>query len=127
VFSYGRLQSSTRLGPEVEIEVSLPFGVPNPRTYISEAIVDSGAAITCIPLRCLTRLKPLVYGRKKFRGAFGEPEYKRTCYVDIKVDIHEFNGIEVAELDNHYALIGRDILNQKKILLDAPNRQWQIL
>jgi hypothetical protein len=69
----------------------------------------------------------MVYGRKKFRGAFGEPEYKRTCYVDIKLDIHEFQGIEVAELDSNYALIGRDILNQKTILLDAPNRQWQIL
>jgi hypothetical protein len=80
VFPYGRLQSITQLGPEIDIEVSLPFGVPNPRAYISEAIVDSGAAITCIPHRCLIPHGSLIFreGRQiedpgKYRSPAASP------------------------------------------------------
>ncbi|MDZ8222547.1 retroviral-like aspartic protease family protein [Nostoc sp. ChiVER01] len=92
-----------------------------------DAIVDSGACMTCVPSGYIDRMNAPIYGRRLFRGAVGSPEYKMTFFVDIRIGEHQFEGLEVVAIDNKkYALIGRDILNQRKITLDGNNRMWSI-
>ena len=123
MYRYGNLQSGNQLGPETEVELSWSSS----KVFVVDAIADSGACITCIPKRYIDRIGSRAYGRQRVRGAFGSSMYMKTFFVDIKIGEHEFEALEVLAIENKvYALIGRDILNQRKITLRGRLGQWSI-
>lgn len=127
-FEYGTLQSSEFLGPEAMVQIN---------TRMIGAIVDTGAVLTAIPEHIINRLGPLSYSLVTVRLANGEERDARTAMVRIRVTSDDIGNaidisepIEVVVIDNsfnrRYALIGRNILNRYRLVLDGPQEIWRI-
>lgn len=92
-----------------------------------EALVDSGASMTCIPESMLTNIGNLTISQLTMRSASGNTVPRNTYIINIKIAgscFPETQKIEVMSIPGEYALIGRDILNQYKIVLDASQNKW---
>ena len=91
------------------------------------ALIDSGADQTCIPGDKCRALGPVVKARPI--RVIGPTSSKRlvACDVDLLVGGTLFASLEVIVLEHlQYALIGRDILNRYKLILDGPNLEWTV-
>lgn len=126
MYRYTKLNTMTRPAPVIDLKASLP-GRPS-LTAESRAIIDTGASITCVPKSIIAALgkgRGSVAKPMKVRGALGTRN--REVYVlDLELGNCYFPQVRVVVLDMEYALIGRDILNDYKITLDAPNDSWGV-
>lgn len=124
MFKYGSLQGDEELPcPQVEIEVrshGTSARVP------LEVLVDTGAGMTCLPGEIFDQLRIEDYGVARVKGALGEPEWRRTAVVSIRFGVDEIPDTEVLFLDRDYGLLGRDILNGYRVVLDASKDFWSV-
>lgn len=124
---YERIQDFlSNPSPVALIEVSNPSN-STIRVEGIKAIVETGAGVTCIPESVIERLGPLNYTVIRVRSPLDGKNIisKKLHKVTIKFG-EESHEVEVLSISRNYALIGRDILNQHKIILDAPNEVWSI-
>jgi hypothetical protein len=126
MFEYGTLQSKKAPGPQIYVEARSP--VDESLRAEVDAIIDTGAAITCLPLRVIRQLNPddLDYRKVTVRGPVGWTESRKAYIVHLKILRCEFRDLEVVGLDRDYALIGRDILNGYAITVDGPTQRWSV-
>ncbi len=125
MFKYGNLQSPNIPAPQASIKLSNPLE-PSQSCQV-DAIVDTGALMTCIPELEIKQLgKSLTYSTIKVREPNGNILSRKTYFIDILIADYEHKNIEVIAISKKYALIGRDILNQHKVILDAPNQRWSL-
>lgn len=125
MFDYGTLQSTECLSPEIDIYAYSPSEGELVRR--ANAMLDSGAVMTCVPKWVIDRLGPLTYSSVRVRLANGELRDAITAVIRIRVASHDIpNRIEVVIIDKEYALIGRDILNRYRVMLDGPEERWSI-
>lgn len=125
--NYERIQDSlSNPSPVALIEVSNPSN-STIRVKDIKAIVETGAGITSIPESVIERLGALNYTVIRVRSPLdGKNIISKKLYkVTIKFG-EESHEIQVLSISRNYALIGRDILNQHRIILDAPNEVWSI-
>ena len=125
MFIYGSLQTQTRLSPQTTIQVHDPLN--NSQHCEANAIVDTGAVMTCIPESEIKKLginRSGAYRIRLVRDANGNIQERKTYFINISIANYEYKGIEVISISKKYALIGRDILNQHKVVLDAPIQRW---
>lgn len=126
MLSYGNLQNQTSLSPQALITLSNPSS--SSQSCQVDAIVDTGALMTCIPESEIKKLgEALLYKLIIVRDFNGNTQRRKTYFIDISIADYEHKNIEVIAISKEYALIGRDILNQHKIILDAPNQRWSII
>ena len=123
---YERIQDPvSNSSPVTRIEVSNPSNSTN-RFRDIKAILDTGAGITSIPESIIEKLGALSYTVIRIRSPLENKTIsKKLLLVKIEFDgkAHE---VKVLGIPKDYAVIGRDILNQYKIILDAPNKVWSI-
>jgi hypothetical protein len=121
---YGNLQTRDCIGPQCSLTVYNP-NLPAKKADI-DAILDSGAAKTCLPKAAIQELGNLVKGDPiLLRDANGNRLERDTYYVTIVMLSHAPIKIEVISIPGRtYALIGRDILNEHKVMLNANLRRW---
>jgi predicted aspartyl protease len=89
--------------------------------------VDTGADRTNIPAALAARLALDEIDRLSFAG-FGGSELILPIYL-IRLTIRDLPAINVevaAEGGEQYVLLGRDVLNRYKIVLDGPNLRLEI-
>ena len=123
MFTYGRLQTSNPLSPETFIQLYNPFN--DSQNCHTNAIVDTGAVMTCIPESTIVQLgSSLAYNTVLLKDANGNTEERMTYWINIILADNEYKNIEVIAVPKGYALIGRDILNRHKVVLNAPGRSW---
>jgi Retroviral aspartyl protease len=123
---YGHFQTEICIGPQCKIKIYNPSN----SKLCSEilAIVDSGAVATCIPESNIQSIGNLVKGQDVRTKDFNNGTKSRETYhINIRIpgtqpDIMCVRVISVP--GKKYAVIGRDILNKFKVVLDAPNNQW---
>ena len=92
----------------------------------AKAILDTGAGLTSIPESIIDELGGLSHTVIKVRSPLDHKIISKKLYtVTIKFgeNLHE---VEVIGVHRDYAIIGRDILNQHRIILDSPNEVWSI-
>ena len=120
MFNYGNVQTSTRLSPQTSIQLYNPRNnSPNSDSDV-DAIVDTGAVMTCIPESTITKLgSSLVYNTCKLRDANGNVQERKTYRIDVKIGDYKYQNLEVIAISKEYALIGRDILNDFVVVLNA--------
>ena len=111
---------STRFNPPAPL-ATLQVGVPHGKMVEStEALVDSGADITVIPRTVVEhlglRMVDIVPVAGFSTAAAGCPVYS-AC---ISLEGRELGVTRLISWAGAYALLGRDILNQFKALLDGP-------
>ncbi|GBF80319.1 hypothetical protein [Aphanothece sacrum] len=135
MFKYGTLQHRSILSPQAFLEIA---NLTNPENkVIVPAVVDSGATITCIPESIIAKLGCRAVAVQIIRTTgFSSSMSERMLYVirakitDTTIDsslafgYHEIRVFAIQQLK--YALIGRDILNQFKVVLNAPQHNWSL-
>jgi predicted aspartyl protease len=102
----------------------LCINVANPHSNIKEnleAIIDTGADISCLPEILISQLG-LNYTTRKVRDMNNKIVRLRTAGVNLTVecDIEHPHNIDVVFLEGEEAIIGRDILNQYQLILNPP-------
>ncbi len=128
---YGYLQTQTCIGPQCTITV---FNYANVDQQVSvSAIIDSGAARTCIPASELSRLGNLVRCSPiRMIDAYGDSRNREVYLVNIEIADYMFDDLEVIKIPDkkapkeNYALVGRDILNKNKVVLHGIEKEWKL-
>jgi predicted aspartyl protease len=112
--------------PIARIKVSNPYSSKNEVKNV-KAILDTGGGITCIPQSIIKELGSFVYTTIKVRSPLDINKIilRRLYSVIIEFDGQE-NAVEVLDIPKDYAIIGRNILNNYKIILNGPEETWSI-
>lgn len=126
--TYGTLQTMVRVGPQCSIEILNPSS--NFRSCKLDAVIDSGAVMTCIPSSHLQRIGNLISGEDVILSdANGHKIRQETYYIhldflDFKASIEQIRVISLP--GKSYALIGRDILNRYKLAFNGKRKLWAL-
>ncbi len=93
----------------------------------TEAIIDTGASMTCLPRKLIDALgrDNLVYDELAVAGVIGM-QHMRSFVVDMEIAKCTFTRIEVIEIEKEFALIGRDILNNYILTFNGPGLTWSV-
>jgi predicted aspartyl protease len=92
------------------------------------AIVDTGADGTIIPIHLVERLDAPFTDDVRLRGQWGEWHRARMFTVDIGIGSLCLPAVEVVG-DEHgdEIILGRNVLNKLRLLLDGPNALTKVL
>lgn len=114
--------------PAPQLEIRL-IAQPHGATYGPiVAFVDTGADATIIPLAIVRELQAGVVTLKTVRGYTGGRRTVRTYLVDLQVGAFTLPGVEIVGDDaTDVVLLGRDVLNKLRLLLDGPAHRTQLL
>lgn len=125
-YPYGKLSHTKLKIPRLTIQVRSPHQEDLYRDI--PAILDTGSDRTCIPSKIFTDLGEInfEYGEINVKGAIGIADKRTTYIVHLRFADCDFLDLEVVTLDEDFALIGRDLLNQHKIVLDGPKLEFEI-
>ncbi|KPV61754.1 MAG: hypothetical protein AOA66_1724 [Candidatus Bathyarchaeota archaeon BA2] len=112
--------------PILKVTVSNPHK-PEVEGIEEEALIDSGAFMTAIPKDFVKKLKILPAGEVEgVKGHKGKGQNHLIYFVDVSFNGYSFYT-EVMAVKRKNVLIGRDILNQLKLILDGKNLNFDIL
>jgi hypothetical protein len=143
MFSYGNFQSELTQSPQCYMTIVNSF-IPSQRFPLKKssfkAIVDTGAVATVVPEERIRDFGGnIVYsGKVGIRTADGNTAEPDTYIVRLQIVDDILNPRQIIEIprpiqiiaipNKKYALIGRDILNEYKVVLDAINRNahWRL-
>src|SRR6267143_5104379 len=97
----------------------------NGRNETVLALIDSGAAGTTIPASIAKKLGLAIRNKQEVSGATGGSKMVNEHVVNLHILGLPFPSHVVWGLpDRPYALIGRDILNRYKTILDGPTSEY---
>jgi hypothetical protein len=108
--------------PAIEAQVTAPLQ-SSPVQQV-EMQLDSGADMTCIPKSVIPNLRNLRYGSVGTEDFDGHSATKRTCFLCLSFAGFDFKDIEAIEIEGSFGLIGRDVLNELRLILDGRKRSW---
>jgi predicted aspartyl protease len=114
--------------PAPQLEIHL-IAQPHGATYGPiAAFVDTGADATIIPIAIVRELQAGVVTLKTIRGYASGRRTVRTYLIDLKVGPFTLPGVEIVGDDAvDTVLLGRDVLNKLRLLLDGPAHRTQLL
>ena len=123
-----RYRYAQHLGPPAPF-VNLTLTCPQTRSRVADlpAQIDTGADRTVLPGRVVLQLGLVEDGRLLFQG-FAAEVVELPIFL-VEVHIHDLPPIMVrAALGEHepHILLGRDVLNSHRILLDGPQLALEI-
>ena len=104
-------------------QVTVAFGN---NTLPELGLFDSGAGGTTLTKRLVSQLGLQQYSECELSGATGEKKQAPVYIVDIQVGGIWYRNVYATLVERSYMLIGRDILNQRTLLLDGPRREFEI-
>ena len=90
-----------------------------------QAIIDTGADASCIPLSLVKELG-IRYTQTKASDFRNQEVSVTECRASIRINDKDFQLDVVYCIPDDVALIGRDIFNEYKVVLNAPSRIWGI-
>lgn len=111
----------------VEVEIASPNDGGS--RFLAEAIVDTGATCSVVPAAAVSELGLKKYGYRNARGAFDKQRVSYPTYcVDITFGLQFCaKKVEVFARPRSRALIGRDVLNEIKIIANGPEREFELI
>ena len=92
-----------------------------------QAKLDTGADLTAIPITLIDRLHLVPAGEIEVEGFDGRHTTIQAYDINLQVDQLKIVGLLVIGLVEDYALLGRDVLNRLRLLLDGPSLITEIL
>ena len=111
--------------PYVLVTVARPDGATAAADI--PAKVDTGAARTVIPTTLAERLQLDVVGRSEFEGLGGQRVELPIVRLLLTIRGCPTLDLNAASSDGEpYTLLGRDVLNQFRVVLDGPNGKLEI-
>jgi predicted aspartyl protease len=92
------------------------------------AIIDTGADATLIPLEYLQELGARRYFEAGLRSQWGERRVVFLYLIDIQIGQITMPGVYAVGDDlGDEVILGRDVLNRLRVLLDGPAEKAQFL
>jgi hypothetical protein len=110
--------------PFLGVTVSHPVSVDRRDTLFAQ--IDTGADLSGIPQRTVTRLGLVAARSIPIEGYDNVPTYLSTYVVAIDVAGVRFHGLEVVPLPGEHALLGRDVLNHFYAHLNGPDLTFDL-
>jgi len=110
--------------PSLRIRVLRPL---SDRSLELDAKLDTGADMTVLPQSAIEELRLIPAGRVSVSSFDGRKAWRYTYFINISFDDTEFRMVEVIGDKRRDALLGRDILNKLKIVLDGKNLSFSLL
>jgi hypothetical protein len=118
VYSYNYNSDYHPAMPMGELSVGLPLG---DMLITLQAIVDSGADATMIPLEHLRQIGARRSRKVMMRGVTGGGELVDLYAVAIQLGSYRQGFLEIVGIaDSDETIIGRDILNHLSVTLNGP-------
>ncbi|MCC6603393.1 MAG: retroviral-like aspartic protease family protein [Anaerolineae bacterium] len=107
--------------PAPVAEVTFITAAESLRVGPFSALLDSGADATIVPIAYLNEIQALPTVEMALRSQWGERRRVLLYLVDVQIGEVVLPGIEVVgdELSDEIVL-GRDVLNRLRLLLDGP-------
>jgi hypothetical protein len=120
MITFDYLQLSGPPAPFVSVSVGHPHG-PGTVEWVP-ARVDSAADRTVIPFSIAETLQLEPMGQMTFEGVGGHPEVMDIYSVRLAIRGLTHRAVEVAvHRGERHVLLGRDVLNVYRVVLDGPN------
>jgi predicted aspartyl protease len=92
-----------------------------------QAKIDTGAGLTVIPARLIEQLPLMPAGEIEIEGYDGRRATIQAYDVNLQIDQLHVTGLLVIGFAEDYVLVGRDMLNRLRVLLDGPAITTEIL
>ncbi len=113
--------------PAPTLEVIFVTAAENRRTRPFIGIVDSGADGTLVPLRFLNEIQAPSTSEMFLRSHWGERRSAWLYLVDVQIGSLVLPGMEVVGDEfSDEIILGRDVLNRLKIVLDGPQETTEL-
>lgn len=91
------------------------------------ALLDSGADGTLVPLQYLEEILAPVITETRIRSHWGEWRHVEQFLVEIEIDkLRLSNVLVVGDEVGDEIVLGRDVINKLRILLDGPQRMVDV-
>ena len=92
-----------------------------------EALVDTGADATLIPVAQLREIAAFEVIESSVTSHWGDVRAVRLYLIDLEVGTHLLPSvIVVGDEYGKDVILGRDVLNKLRLLLDGPNKEAQL-
>ncbi len=115
------------LPPAPFLPVRLASLADHSESITVQAKLDTGADLTVIPTVLIERLHLMPAGEIEVEGYDSRRATIRAYDVNLQVDQLSMVGLLVIGFAEDYVLLGRDVLNRLRVLLDGPALTTEIL
>ena len=108
----------------------LRFGYPGEAliTEPAPAIIDTGADGSLVPQVLLDQIGAPIVDSKRIRSHWGEWRQVLVFAVDIGIEDFRLAAVEVVGDDQgSEVILGRNVLNRLRLLLDGPREELRIM
>jgi len=110
--------------PSLKIRFTAPLST---RSTELQAKLDTGADITVLPQHVIGELRLIPSSRVSVSSFDGREDWKYTYFVNLSFQHFDFPMTEVIGARRRDALLGRDVLNKVKAILDGKERSFDLL
>lgn len=98
------------------------------QTEFLNALLDTGADGTLVPLDYLRQIRAPAVMDRRLRSHWGEWRAVQVFVVNIKLaDRRLVNVLVVGDEQGDEIILGRDVLNKLRLLLDGPANQIELI
>lgn len=117
---------STRFNPAAPVAMvtlrNPDSGITAPEVVL---LIDTGADVTLLPRAAVERLgiASPTGQRYELMGFDGSRSYASVVTADVIFMNRAFRGLYLL-IDDESGIMGRDILNHSRLLLDGPRQEW---
>ena len=112
--------------PTRVIELIVANPVTGDEAAALQGKLDTGAAISIIPLRLVHELG-LSSHRRIWAGSYdGTYSRREVYYARFLIESREFNAVRCLAIERETVLLGRNVLNRLVILLDGPSLSFEL-
>ncbi|MBI1298693.1 hypothetical protein GC175_27480 [bacterium] len=112
--------SYTLQPPIPAVEIRLVNPVTGKRSTYHHALLDTGADVTIIPVSLLDQIKAESNLETTVYGLWGGQQAVPIYNIDILISAHLLVGVLVIGSQESEILLGRNVTNQLRLLLDGP-------
>jgi len=109
--------------PSIIVRVSKPL---SKRSLELQAKLDTGADMTVLPQRTISELGLIPASRVSVASFNGRELLRYTYFVNIRFNDFECRMVEVIGARRRDVLLGRDVLNEVKLVLDGKNLSLEV-
>jgi predicted aspartyl protease len=110
------------------LEISLGYSGVAPLIGPIPAVVDTGADGTLIPANILSKFEMAESDRTWIRSQWGEHRSVLTYVVDLHIGSLRLPAVQIVADDRgKEVILGRDVLNKLRVLLDGPAQMTELL
>ncbi len=111
--------------PAPAVNLGIFIGAEKHSSVQVEALVDTGADITAIPTSVAATIPLVPVGRLLVQGITGERTLP-TFGVHLRLGTNVIGPVEVILANFDFAVLGRDVLNHFRLILDGPELQGHL-